>query len=89
MIFSHHLVGNQDRKNPQDNFQSPTFGFKTPTSSSSPSSTTKTNQMENGDSSPGSTERRFSLEGINNLRTFQNKEPDCSRPRTERQSSVS
>ncbi|XP_057422765.1 meiosis-specific protein ASY3 [Lotus japonicus] len=60
----------------QDEFQSPTFQFKTSILSSSPSSTPKTNKKANDASSPASTDKRFSLGSIRNLRTFQALEPD-------------
>ncbi|XP_004495853.1 meiosis-specific protein ASY3 [Cicer arietinum] len=60
----------------QDDFQSPTFQFKTPTLNS-PSTTPKTYLKENEASSPASNERtRFSLGSIRNLRTFRASEPD-------------
>lgn len=73
----------------QDDFQSPTFQFKTPILSS-PSSTPKTDQKENYVSSPASPERtRFSLGTIRNLRPFEDLEPDFNRPRQQKKSSVS
>jgi hypothetical protein len=59
----------------QDDFQSPTFQFKTPTLSS-PSPTPKTDQKANDVSSPASAERtRFSMRAMPNLRTFLSSEP--------------
>ncbi|CAJ2628948.1 unnamed protein product [Trifolium pratense] len=59
----------------QDDFQSPTFQFKTPTLSS-PSPTPKTDQKANDVSSPASAERtRFSMRTMPNLRTFLSSEP--------------
>ncbi|CAK8572646.1 unnamed protein product [Lathyrus sativus] len=60
----------------QDDFQSPTFQFKTPTLSSL-SPTPKMDQEANDVNSPSSTERtKFSLRTIPNLRTFLASEPD-------------
>ncbi|KAJ1425588.1 Myc-type, basic helix-loop-helix [Sesbania bispinosa] len=71
----------------QDNFQSPTFQLRTPILSS-PSSTPKTDKKANDvSSSPASSERRFSLGTIRNLRTFQALEPDSNGLRKQKQSS--
>lgn len=60
----------------QDDFQSPTFQFKTPTLSSL-SPTPKMDQEANDVNSPASTERpKFSMRTIPNLRTFLSSEPD-------------
>ncbi|CAL0316518.1 unnamed protein product [Lupinus luteus] len=69
------VVHNADKS--QDNFRSPTFQLNTPASlSSSPSPTPKTDQKPNDISSPVSTEIRFSLGAIRNVRNFQISEPD-------------
>ncbi|KAF7818068.1 meiosis-specific protein ASY3 [Senna tora] len=60
---------------PLDNFQSPTFGLRTPTLSPSPGSTPKKDVNVNEVSSPTSMEGIFSLGIIRNLRTLQTLEP--------------
>ncbi|CAI8603626.1 unnamed protein product [Vicia faba] len=60
----------------RDDFQSPTFQFKTPTLSSL-SPTPKMDQEENDVNSPASIERpKFCMRTIPNLRTFLSSEPD-------------
>ncbi|KAI4301603.1 hypothetical protein L6164_034865 [Bauhinia variegata] len=71
----------------QDNLQSPSFRLTKPTLGSTSPGTPKTDQMVNAVSSPASSEKRFSLGAIRNLRTFQNMEPDCDRSRAPRLSS--
>ncbi|KAI4349818.1 hypothetical protein L6164_010369 [Bauhinia variegata] len=66
----------------QDNFQSPSFRLKKPTLSSlTPSSKPETDEMVNVVSSPASSERRFSVGAMPNLRTFQIMEPGYGRSR--------
>ncbi|XP_008227768.1 PREDICTED: uncharacterized protein LOC103327247 [Prunus mume] len=52
--------------NPEDDYLSPTFGIKTPVSSSSPSSIPKSDHV----SSPAQSERRFTVGDIHSFRTF-------------------
>lgn len=70
------ISATQNDAKSQDEFQSPTFQFKTPTLSS-PSPTPKTHQKANDVNSPASTERpRFSMRTMPNLSTFMASEPD-------------
>ncbi|KAG6699828.1 hypothetical protein I3842_08G082600 [Carya illinoinensis] len=76
---------------PQDNFQSPTFGFKTPISSSNPTSapktdrpaddsrtsTPKTDQLLPGVHNPAPAERIFTVGHIRGFSTLQTSKSDC------------
>ncbi|KAL5792063.1 hypothetical protein ACOSP7_000657 [Xanthoceras sorbifolium] len=62
---------------PLDEFQSPTLGFKTPTSSPSPCSTPRTVQMEQ-DCTPGPDETRFTVGNFRSFRTSQTSNSNCS-----------
>lgn len=75
----------------QDNFQSPTFGIKTPNSTStrtstpkrdqlvhdSPASTPKTDPLVHGISNPTSAERMLPVRNIRSFRALQTSKPDC------------
>ncbi|XP_062145097.1 meiosis-specific protein ASY3 isoform X2 [Alnus glutinosa] len=75
---------------PQGTFQSPTFGFKTPISSSTPTSTPKTgqlvhdaptstpktDQMVHGVLNPAPAERIFTVGDIRSFRTLRTSKPD-------------
>ncbi|KAL5539854.1 hypothetical protein UlMin_045475 [Ulmus minor] len=62
--------------NPQDDIQSPTFGFKTPVSVSSPSSTPETDKTEHDVSSPTLAERKFNVGKIRGFETLQTSKLD-------------
>ncbi|KDP28351.1 hypothetical protein JCGZ_14122 [Jatropha curcas] len=73
-------VGNPSLKRvmePQDEFESPTFRVNTPTLRSSPSSTPKTDQMEQTFYSPAPVKRRFTLGNIRSFRTSQTSKENC------------
>ncbi|KAM2269598.1 hypothetical protein ACFX1S_047576 [Malus domestica] len=62
--------------NPEADDLSPKFGIKTPTSSSSPTSIPKSDQMVDA-SSPAVTERRFTVGDIRSFSTFWTPKQDC------------
>ncbi|XVF22209.1 hypothetical protein REPUB_Repub12eG0154000 [Reevesia pubescens] len=73
----------------QDDFQSPTFGFKTPILNTSPSPAPKTVEIEQGACSPVPSERGFTIGNIRSFRTFQTSRPVCSKFNAQAQSPVS
>ncbi|KAB2612234.1 hypothetical protein D8674_034550 [Pyrus ussuriensis x Pyrus communis] len=72
---------------PEADDLSPTFGIKTPTSSSSPSSIPNSGQMVDA-SSPAVTERRFTVGDIRSFSTFWTPKQDCCDNEKENSSDV-
>ncbi|XVF72852.1 hypothetical protein PTKIN_Ptkin12aG0153900 [Pterospermum kingtungense] len=70
----------------QDDFQSPTFAFKTPILNTSTSPTPKTVEIEQGACSPVPSERGFTMGNIRSFRTFQTSTPICNKSNAKAQS---
>ncbi|XVE73552.1 hypothetical protein DITRI_Ditri11bG0127700 [Diplodiscus trichospermus] len=73
----------------QDDFQSPTFGFKTPILNSSSSPTPKTVEIEQGACSPLPSERGFTIGNIRSFMSFQTSRPVRNKSNAEAPSPVS
>ncbi|MBA0715097.1 hypothetical protein Golax_014019 [Gossypium laxum] len=70
----------------QDDFQSPTFGFKTPILNTSASPTPKTVEIEQGTCSPVPFERGLTIGNFRSFRTFQTSGPFSTKSNAEAQS---
>ncbi|KAA3475132.1 Ankyrin and armadillo repeat-containing [Gossypium australe] len=70
----------------QDDFRSPTFGFKTPILNTSVSPTPKTVEIEQGTCSPVPFERGLTLGNFGSFRTFQTSGPFSTKSNAESQS---
>ncbi|KAH1081143.1 hypothetical protein J1N35_020904 [Gossypium stocksii] len=70
----------------QDDFQSPTFGFKTPIQNTSASPTPKTVEIEQGTCSPVPFERGLTIGNFGSFRTFQTSGPFSTKSNAESQS---
>ncbi|XWS31913.1 hypothetical protein CRYUN_Cryun23aG0116500 [Craigia yunnanensis] len=70
----------------QDDFQSPTFGFKTPILNTSPSPTPKTVEIEQGACNLVPSGRGFTIGNIRSFRTFQTSRPVCNKSNAQAQS---
>ncbi|XWS76741.1 hypothetical protein CRYUN_Cryun01aG0203800 [Craigia yunnanensis] len=70
----------------QDDFQSPTFGFKTPILNTSLSPTPKTVEIEQGGCNSVPSERGFTIGNIRSFRTFQTSRPVCNKSNAQAQS---
>ncbi|TYI19265.1 hypothetical protein ES332_A07G153500v1 [Gossypium tomentosum] len=75
--------------NTQDNFPSPTFGFRTPILNTSPSPTPKTMEREQVVCSPVPSERGFITGNIRSFRNFQVSRPVCNKSNAQAHSPVS
>ncbi|KAK5818819.1 meiosis-specific protein ASY3-like [Gossypium arboreum] len=75
--------------NTQDNFPSPTFGFRTPILNTSPSPTPKTMEREQVVCSPVPSERGFITGNIRSFRNFQVSRPVCNKSTAQAHSPVS
>ncbi|MBA0674823.1 hypothetical protein Goari_016397 [Gossypium aridum] len=73
----------------QDNFPSPTFGFRTPILNTSPSPTPKTMEREQVACSPVPSERGFTTGNIRCFRNFQVSRPVCNKSNAQAHSPVS
>ena len=73
----------------QDDFQSPTFRLQTPTSSSTPTSTPKTDELVHDVPNPAPTERRFTVGNIRSFRNFHTSRPDHYGSNAQKEYSVS
>ncbi|KAG4119930.1 hypothetical protein ERO13_D11G110300v2 [Gossypium hirsutum] len=70
----------------QDDFQSPTFGFKTPILNTSASPTPKTVEIEQGTCSPVPFERGLTIGNFRSFRTFKTSGPFSTKSNAEAQS---
>ncbi|MBA0560143.1 hypothetical protein Golob_017059 [Gossypium lobatum] len=70
----------------QDDFQSPTFGFKTPILNTSASPTPKTVEIEQGTCSPVPFDRGLTIGNFRSFRTFQTSGPFSTKANAEAQS---